>query len=113
MGYKIATFYASSNVPPPLDGVSFAIVDSNGQPRQSAGNFRVEGRDNYMNLRLNGPLNYKINNTYTLRLRVTVSFKKDFHKIEDIIEMRLLEKLIKSQLFMPKIENKSWKKYKV
>ncbi|XP_071177027.1 neural-cadherin-like isoform X2 [Mytilus edulis] len=71
VGYKIATFYASSNVPPPLDGVSFAIVDSNGQPRQSAGNFRVEGRDNYMNLRLNGPLNYKINNTYTLRLRVT------------------------------------------
>ena len=73
VGFKIATFYASSNVPPPLDGVSFAIVDSDGQPRQTSGNFRVESRNNYMNLRLNGPLNYRINNTYSLRLRVTVS----------------------------------------
>ena len=73
VGYKIATFYASSNVLPPLDGVSFAIVDSNGQPRQTSGNFRVESRSSKMNLRLFGPLNYRNNNTYSLRLRVTVS----------------------------------------
>ncbi|XP_061162553.1 neural-cadherin-like [Saccostrea echinata] len=71
IGFPIATFSATSHVDPPLDGVSFALVDSNGNSQQTVENFRVDSQDKTMKLKVANPLDVSVKSLYTLRLRVT------------------------------------------
>lgn len=73
IGYPIATFSATSHVDPPLDGVSFALVDSNGNSQQMVEDFRVDSQDRTMKLKVANQLDVSVKSLYTLRLRVTVS----------------------------------------
>lgn len=73
IGYPIATFSATSHVDPPLDGVSFALVDSNGNSQQMVEDFRVDSHDRIMKLKVANQLDVSVKSLYTLRLRVTVS----------------------------------------
>lgn len=73
IGYPIATFTATSHVDPPLEGVSFALVDSNGNSQQTVESFRVDSQDKTMKLKVANQLDVSMKSLYTLRLRVTVS----------------------------------------
>ena len=73
VGFVIARLRATSHVPPPLDGVSFALIDSNGKPGPIAENFRVDASEKTVKLKVQSPLDFNSKNLYTLRLRVSVS----------------------------------------
>ncbi|KAK3086114.1 hypothetical protein FSP39_013724 [Pinctada imbricata] len=71
VGHVIARLRATSHVPPPLDGVSFALIDSSGNPSPIAENFRVDASENTVKLKVQSPLDFNIKNSYTLRIRVS------------------------------------------
>ena len=73
IGHVIANMRAMSNTPPPFDGLSFALIDSRENSVQQLGPFRIRQDGDMVILILKGTLDYNEQNTYELRLRVTVS----------------------------------------
>lgn len=72
-GHTIAQFSANSNIMDPhLQGVSFALIKSDGSQSQFDDMFRISTSSNTVKLKLRGNLDYNIKNMYTVRLRVTV-----------------------------------------
>ncbi|XP_033753809.1 LOW QUALITY PROTEIN: neural-cadherin-like [Pecten maximus] len=71
-GHTIGRFTASSNIlDPQLQGVSFALIKSDGSQSQFDDMFRISTSSNLVKLKLRGNLDYNHKNMYTVRLRVT------------------------------------------